>query len=66
MKHVIISVMMILTLASCQNETKIQSNSSIPIVPTENNIEHSTDKTAIEKLLFAYRDAFNASDVNKV
>jgi len=29
-------------------------------------MEQTTEKTAIEKVLFAYRDALNASDVNKV
>ena len=29
-------------------------------------MEQSAEKTAIEKVLFSYRDALNASDVNKV
>ena len=29
-------------------------------------MEQTTEKPAIEKLLFSYRDALNASDVNKV
>ena len=29
-------------------------------------MEQTTERTAIEKLLFSYRDALNASDVNKV
>lgn len=29
-------------------------------------MEQSTEKSAIEELLFSYRDALNASDVNKV
>ena len=29
-------------------------------------MEQTTEKTAIEKLLFSYRDALNISDVNKV
>lgn len=53
--------MLLVSLASCQNETKNQSNNS-----TQNNMEQSTEKTAIEKLLFSYRDALNTSDVNKV
>lgn len=53
--------MLLMSIASCQNETKNQSNNS-----TENNMEHSNEKTAIEILLFSYRDALNASDVNKV
>ena len=61
MKYVIISAMLLVSLASCQNETKNHSNNS-----TENSMEQTTEKTAIEKLLFSYRDALNASDVNKV
>jgi len=61
MKQLMISAMLLIFLASCQNETKNKSNNS-----TENKIENSTEKTAIEKLLFFYRDALNASDVNKV
>lgn len=61
MKHLVISVMVLISFASCQNETKNQSNNS-----TEKNMEQLTEKTAIEKLLFSYRDALNASDVNKV
>ena len=61
MKHDIISAMLLLTLASCQNETKNLSNNL-----TENKMEQAPEKTAIEKLLFSYRDALNGSDVNKV
>ncbi len=61
MKHLLISAMVLISLASCQNETKNQSNNS-----TQNNMEQLTEKSAIEKLLFSYRDALNASDVNKV
>ncbi len=53
--------MLLISLASCQNENKNQSNNS-----PENKMENSREKTAIEKLLFSYRDALNASDVNKV
>jgi uncharacterized protein (TIGR02246 family) len=61
MKHLIISATLLISLASCQNETKNQSNNL-----TQNTMEQSTEKTAIEKVLFSYRDALNASDVNKV
>ena len=61
MKYLIISAMLFILIASCQNETKNQSINS-----TKNNMEQTTEKTAIEKLLFTYRDALNASDVNKV
>lgn len=53
--------MLLVVLASCQNETKNQSNNS-----TQKTMEQSTEKLAIEKLLFSYRDALNSSDVNKV
>jgi uncharacterized protein (TIGR02246 family) len=61
MKYLIISTTLLLPLASCQNETKNQSNNL-----TQNNMEQSTEKTSIEKILFSYRDALNASDVSKV
>lgn len=53
--------MLLVLLSSCQNETKYHSNNS-----AQNNMEPSTEKSAIEKLLFSYRDALNTSDVNKV
>jgi len=61
MKNLFIYATLLLALAACQNETKNQSNNS-----TQNNMEQTTEKSAIEKLLFSYRDALNASDVNKV
>jgi len=61
MKHLVIYAMVLISLASCQNETKNQTNNS-----TQNNMEQSTEKSSIEKLLFSYRDALNTSDVNKV
>ncbi len=61
MKHLIISATLLISLASCQDGTKNQSNNL-----TQNTMEQSTEKTAIEKLLFSYRDALNVSDVNKV
>lgn len=61
MKHLIFSAMVLISLASCQNETNNQSNNSTP-----KNMEMSTEKSAIEKLLFSYRDALNASAVDKV
>jgi uncharacterized protein (TIGR02246 family) len=61
MKHLIISATLLISLAACQNETKNQSNNS-----TQINMEQTTEKAAIEKVLFSYRDALNASDVKKV
>ena len=48
-------------LAACQNKTENQSS-----ISNQNTMEQTTEKTAIEKVLFSYRDALNASDVNKV
>lgn len=61
MKHLIISATLLVLLAACQNQTKNQQNNL-----TKNTMEQSTEKSAIEKLLFSYRDALNASDINKV
>lgn len=61
MKNLFLSATLLLALNACPNETKNQPNNS-----TQNNMEQTTEKSAIEKLLFSYRDALNASDVNKV
>jgi uncharacterized protein (TIGR02246 family) len=61
MKLLIISATLLMSLVACQNVTKKQSNNL-----TQNTMEQTTEKSAIEKLLFSYRDALNASDVNKV
>lgn len=61
MKNLFISATLLFALAACQSETKNQPNNS-----NQNTMEQTTEKSAIEKLLFSYRDALNASDVNKV
>ncbi|MBY0424368.1 MAG: SgcJ/EcaC family oxidoreductase [Cytophagales bacterium] len=61
MNHLLITALVLISLASCQNKTNNQSNNL-----TQNNMEQSTEKPAIEKLLYSYRDALNASDVNQV
>lgn len=61
MKRIFLSAMLLTSLIACQNQTENQSNNS-----NQTKMEQTTEKTAIEKLLFAYRDALNASDVNKV
>lgn len=61
MKHLIISATLLIALVACQNKTKDQSNNL-----TQNTMGQTMEKSAIEKLLFSYRDALNASDVNKV
>ncbi len=61
MKHVLITATLLISLAACQNETKNHSNNL-----KQNTMEQTTEKSVVEKLLYAYRDALNASDVNKV
>ena len=61
MKHLTITTTLLILLAACQNKTEVQSN-----ISNEDTMEQTTEKTAIEKLLFSYRDALNTSDVNKV
>ncbi len=61
MKQLIISVALLISVVACKNETNKQSNSQ-----TQDTMNQATEKAAIEKLLFSYRDALNASDVNKV
>lgn len=61
MKHLTLIALLLLLVAACQNKTENQSN-----ISNQNTMEQTTEKTAIEKLLFTYRDALNTSDVNKV
>lgn len=61
MKHLTITIALVILLAACQNKTENQSS-----ILNQNTMEQTTEKTAIEKVLFSYRDALNASDVNKV
>lgn len=61
MKHLTLAAVLLLLVAACQNKTENQSN-----ISNQNTMEQTTEKTAIEKLLFSYRDALNTSDVNKV
>jgi uncharacterized protein (TIGR02246 family) len=61
MKHLTLTAVLLLLVAACQNKTENQSN-----ISNQNTMEQTTEKTAIEKVLFSYRDALNASDVNKV
>jgi uncharacterized protein (TIGR02246 family) len=58
MKKIFFSAMLLTSLVACQNQTENNSN--------QTKMEQTTEKTAIEKLLFSYRDALNVSDVNKV
>jgi uncharacterized protein (TIGR02246 family) len=61
MKHLTLTAVLLLLVAACQNKTQNQSN-----ISNQNTMEQATEKTAIEKVLFSYRDALNTSDVNKV
>ncbi len=61
MKHLTLITVLLLLVAACQNKTENQSN-----ISNQNTMDQTTEKTAIEKLLFSYRDALNTSDVNKV
>jgi uncharacterized protein (TIGR02246 family) len=61
MKHLTLTAVLLLLVAACQNKTENQSN-----ISNQNTMEQTTEKNAIEKLLFSYRDALNTSDVNKV
>ena len=58
--------MLLTSLVACQNQTENQSNIPVVIGTNQTKMEQTTEKTAIEKLLFSYRDALNLSDVNKV
>lgn len=53
--------MLLFVVASCQPKEENQVSNN----PNQTEME-ATAKSAIEKLLFTYRDALNASDVNKV
>jgi uncharacterized protein (TIGR02246 family) len=53
MKKLSIATVMLLVIVSCQTKS-------------QDRLSDKEDKTAIEKLLLSYRDALNASDVNKV
>ena len=62
MKKTFLAVATILLLIACNDKTGQQNSEQ------QNNttMETSTQKSAIEQLLFTYRDALNTSDVNKV
>lgn len=61
MKHHSLIVVLLLVVTACQNKNENHSNTS-----NQNTMEQTAEKSAIEKLLFTYRDALNTSDVNKV
>jgi uncharacterized protein (TIGR02246 family) len=61
MKKIAISVVLLVALVACENKVKNNSNNLNKIT-----MNTQIEKSAIEKVLFSYRDALNASDVNKV
>lgn len=61
MKNLFIYATLAFALAACRNEIKNDAKNS-----NQNDIEQTTEKSAIEKFLFSYRDALLTSDVNKV
>lgn len=63
MKNIIIAISLFLLMASCQNQTE---NKSLSNNQKQTEMNATTEKSAIEKLLFSYRDALNTSDVSKV
>jgi uncharacterized protein (TIGR02246 family) len=63
MKYILITATLFLSIVSCQNKDK---NEAINKTEMKTELKTKTEKEAIEKLLFSYRDALNTSDVNKV
>jgi uncharacterized protein (TIGR02246 family) len=61
MKKIAISVVLLVALVACENKVKNNSNNLNKIT-----MNTQIEKSAIEKVLFSYCDALNASDVNKV
>lgn len=62
MKEIIIPAVLFIFATRCQNETENQT-----INNNKNKTEMTTtEKQSIEKMLFSYRDALNASDVAQV
>jgi len=61
MKYILITATLFLSIVACSGQSKNQLNNK-----NQTKMETPSEKAAIEKLLFSYRDALNASDVNKV
>ena len=64
MKKMLIPAALAIALMGCQS--KVESQSSSNLQNNDEMIQATTEKAAIEKLLFAYREALNASDVGQV
>lgn len=63
MRKIILPAIVILLSAACQNKIE---NQKLTNNTTQTEMENQTEKIAIEKLLFSYRDALNASNVEMV
>ncbi len=63
MKKIIIPAVLLILATSCQNNTEKQS---IDSNKNKTEMTTTTEKQAIEKMLFSYRDALNASNVAQV
>lgn len=63
MKKIIVPISLLLLMAGCQNQTE---NKSLINNQKQTEMNATTEKSAIEKLLFSYRDALNTSDVSNV
>ena len=63
MKKILLSLSLFLLIAGCQNKTE---NESLSNNQKQTEMNTTAEKSAIEKLLFSYRDALNTSDVSKV
>jgi len=61
MKKIIIPAVLLIFATSCQSKSEKQS-----INNNKTEMTTTTEKQAIEKMLFSYRDALNASDVAQV
>jgi uncharacterized protein (TIGR02246 family) len=61
MRQVITLAILLTSLAACNNQSKNNTHNL-----NQNTMNNQIEKSAIEQLLFSYRDALNASDVNKV
>lgn len=61
MKYLTLTITLLLIASACQHKTEVKSNLS-----NKTTMEQNVEKSAIEKVLFTYRDALNTSDVNKV
>lgn len=62
MKKTLLSFALVATMLAFQNEAKAQSNT----VNNKRTSAVSSEKANVEKLIYSYQDALNASDADKV